>query len=75
VNLRRELEKHWRLAAAAVVVLALAGAGIGVAIAHQNQDRSHAKLLNKPTKAREVRPFSTKRDPRFAPLPLEREKH
>ena len=33
------------------------------------------KLLNQPTKAREVRPFSTKPDPRFAPLPLEKEKH
>lgn len=33
------------------------------------------KLLNQPTKAREVRPFSTQPDPRFAPLPLEKEKH
>jgi hypothetical protein len=33
------------------------------------------KLLNEPTKAREVRPFTTEPDPRFAPLPLEREKH
>jgi hypothetical protein len=33
------------------------------------------KLLNEPTKAREVRPLTTDPDPRFAPLPLEREKH
>lgn len=33
------------------------------------------RVLNEPTKAREVRPFSDKPDPRFAPLPLEREKH
>jgi|GEM_PF-3735374 len=31
--------------------------------------------LNQPTKAREARPFSTEPDPRFAPLPLEPEKH
>jgi hypothetical protein len=33
------------------------------------------KLLNQPTKAREVRPLTEKPDPRFAPLPIEREKH
>jgi len=33
------------------------------------------KLLNEPTKAREARPFTTNPDPRFDPLPLEREKH
>jgi len=27
------------------------------------------------TKAREARPFTAEPDPRFAPLPLEREKH
>jgi hypothetical protein len=33
------------------------------------------RLLNQPTKAREVRPFSQKPDPRFAPLPIQPEKH
>jgi hypothetical protein len=33
------------------------------------------KLLNRSTAAREVRPLTTKPDPRFAPLPIEREKH
>jgi hypothetical protein len=33
------------------------------------------RLLNQVTKAREVRPFTTERDPRFDPLPFEREKH
>jgi hypothetical protein len=37
--------------------------------------RRGPKLLNEPTAAREVRPFTTAPDPRFAPLPLEREKH
>ena len=46
----------------------------GTTIVLQRQPRG-PKLLNQPTKAREVRPFSTKPDPRFAPLPLEREKH
>jgi len=33
------------------------------------------RLLNEPTKAREARPFSAEPDPRFAPLPIEPEKH
>lgn len=33
------------------------------------------ELLNEPTKAREVRPFTTAPDPRIDPLPYEREKH
>ena len=33
------------------------------------------KLLNQPTRAREARPLTTEPDSRFAPLPLEREKH
>ncbi|MEA2162990.1 MAG: hypothetical protein QOK37_1117 [Thermoanaerobaculia bacterium] len=33
------------------------------------------RLLNQPTKAREVRPFSERPDPRFAPLPIQPEKH
>ncbi len=36
---------------------------------------SGPRLLNKPTKAREVRPFTKKRDSRFDPLPIEKEKH
>jgi hypothetical protein len=33
------------------------------------------KLLNRATTAREVRPLTTKPDSRFAPLPIEPEKH
>jgi len=33
------------------------------------------RLLNEPTQAREVRPFSSEPDPRFDPLPIEPEKH
>lgn len=36
---------------------------------------SGPRLLNELTKAREVRPFSEKPDERFAPLPIEPEKH
>jgi hypothetical protein len=36
---------------------------------------SGPRLLNEPTKAREARPFSGEPDPRFAPLPIEPEKH
>ena len=53
----------------------LVGAGIGIAVSRQHGGRSHEKVLNQPTRGREVRPLSTKPDARFAPLPLEREKH
>ena len=33
------------------------------------------KLLNEPTKARETRPLTTQPDPRFDPLPFEKEEH
>jgi hypothetical protein len=36
---------------------------------------SHAEVLNEQTKAREIRPLTTSPDPRFDPLPLERERH
>jgi hypothetical protein len=71
----RQFRKHWRLALVAVAVLAVAGAGVGIAIGRQHGGRAHAKLLNEPTRAREVRPLSTQPDDRFAPLPLERERH
>jgi hypothetical protein len=49
---------------------------VGGALAYTRYRRPHGpKLLNENTAAREVRPFTTKPDPRFAPLPLEREKH
>jgi hypothetical protein len=47
----------------------------GGAFAFLRQQPRGPKLLNEPTKAREARPFTTKPDPRFDPLPLEREKH
>jgi hypothetical protein len=37
--------------------------------------QSGPRLLNEPTKAREAHPFSPEPDPRFAPLPIESEKH
>jgi hypothetical protein len=49
---------------------------IGGAFTFGRVTRPHGpKLLNQSTKAREVRPFTTKPDPRFAPLRIEPEKH
>ena len=55
------------------IAIVIGGATLGVVFLW-NPDRG-PKLLNEPTKAREVHPFTTAPDPRFAPLPLEREKH
>lgn len=49
---------------------------IGGALTFVRVNRPHGpKLLNQFTKAREVRPLTTEPDSRFAPLPIEREKH
>jgi hypothetical protein len=51
---------------------------IGGAIVYASGMKSRGgtpKPVNEPTAAREVRPLSEKPDKRFAPLPIEREKH
>jgi len=58
---------------AVLVCLLLLCLGVGVVLARK--PARGPKLLNQPTKAREVRPLTTQPDPRFAPLPMEREKH
>ena len=58
-----------------VIIVIVGGTAGGIAIARRSNAPSHPKVLNEPTKAREVRPFSPKKDARFDPLPLERERH
>ena len=58
-----------------VVVMLLLLIGVMSFIAQRNKTAAGPRLLNEPTKAREARPFTAKPDPRFAPLPLEPEKH
>jgi hypothetical protein len=48
---------------------------LGMSIVGCRRSIENPKLLNESTKAREVRPLTAEPDPRFAPLPLEREKH
>jgi hypothetical protein len=61
--------------ALAIIILVLVGAGAVYAMT-MKRDRGHApKLLNQPTEARIVKPFTAEPDKRFAPLPIEREKH
>ena len=70
---RGRRRSRWLLAALLIVGLLISAvvyAGV------MRRDRGQApKLLNLPTEARQVRPFTEKPDKRFAPLPLEREKH
>ena len=65
--------RGWRLLAIAIVLLALLAGG-GVYALHMKRG-STPKLVNRPTAAREVKPLSEQHDARFAPLPIEREKH
>jgi len=72
---RPRRERNWRSLALVIVMLVLVGS-IAVYAATVKQSRGETpKLLNQPTEARVVKPFTTKQDKRFAPLPLEREKH
>jgi hypothetical protein len=57
------------------VCLAIAALAVATLFVLRQRSPSGPRLLNEPTKAREVRPFSTEPDPRFAPLPIEPEKH
>jgi hypothetical protein len=63
--------RWWRFG----VVVAIALACAVVVLIVLKRSPGGPKLLNEPTKAREVRPFSPKPDPRFDPLPIEPEKH
>lgn len=70
------LATYWRRGLlVAVAILALVAASVAIALAREDRGPSHADLLNEPTKAREARPFTTQRDKRFDPYPLEREGH
>jgi hypothetical protein len=68
-----ERRGHRKVFLLAALAIAVGGATVGV-VSLWNPDRG-PKLLNESTKAREVRPFSTAPDPRFDPLPHEKEKH
>ena len=59
----------------AIILLVLVGAGAVYAMTMKRDRGQTPKLLNQATEARVVKPFTTKRDERFAPLPIEREKH
>jgi hypothetical protein len=65
--------RGWRVLAIAIVLLALVAGGSVYAL-HMKRG-STPKLVNRPTAAREVKPLSEQHDSRFAPLPIEREKH
>jgi hypothetical protein len=64
--------RRWALV---IVGLAIAVGVVAYAFVALRKPVRGPELLNEPTKAREVRPFTTDPDPRFAPLPLEGEKH
>lgn len=62
----------WQRTLGGLLVVLVVAVGIFFVLGRK---ASGPRLLNEPTKAREARPFSTEPDPRFAPLPFEREKH
>ena len=61
--------------AVAIILLVLVGAGAVYAMTMKRDRGQTPKLLNQATEARVIKPFTTKPDKRFAPLPIEREKH
>lgn len=70
---RRERRNRW-IALIALLAL-LVGGAIVYAAGMRSSRGGSPKLVNRPTAARQVRPLSEKPDKRFAPLPIEREKH
>ena len=67
-NGRRKRRRYWILASLFIILIG------GTVIFFRRPPRG-PKLLNQQTKAREARPFTTKPDPRFDPLPFVPEKH
>lgn len=67
--------RGWRPLSILIVVLVLMGAGMVYALDMKRNRDGAPKVLNQPTEARQVKPFTEKPDKRFAPLPLEQEKH
>ena len=70
MNAHSERRRLWPWALLGVLVLA----AVIVALLHARTPRG-PRLLNEATPAREARPLSPEPDPRFAPLPIEPEKH
>jgi len=67
---------HWRLVLlAAFILLGAVAAGVAIIVTRRSEGPSHPPVLNEPTSARQARPFTAKRDPRFDPYPLTRERH
>lgn len=64
-----------RWTALLILLVLLVGAAIGYAAGMKTNRGSTPKIANRPTEARQVRPLSEKPDKRFAPLPIEKEKH
>jgi hypothetical protein len=66
---------RWRLSVILLVIALFAVVALGGVLWARRLRPRGPKLINAPTRAREVVPFTTRPDSRFAPLPLEREKH
>lgn len=64
-----------RWTAILVLFALLVGAAIVYAAGMKSNRGNTPKIVNRPTEARQSRPLSEKPDKRFAPLPIEREKH
>jgi hypothetical protein len=67
---------NWRLGLlAGLVLVAAVAAAVAIIVTRGGEGPSHPSVLNEPTKARQARPFTAQRDPRFDPYPLVRERH
>jgi hypothetical protein len=75
MNGERKTRKRWRNRVMLVALVLLAGAALVYALGMKLSRGVTPKLVNQTTAAREVRQLSAKPDKRFAPLPIEEEKH
>jgi hypothetical protein len=66
---------RFRWPATRTLALLIAAGLVGAALFARTVRPSQVEVLNEPTKAREIRPFTTSFDPRFDPLPIEDEGH
>ena len=67
--------RNWHWLTLVILLLVFAGAAAVYAVTVKRDRGETPKLLNQPTEARVVKPFNKRPDKRFAPLPIEREKH
>jgi hypothetical protein len=72
---RRQRPSRPLMIALLMGIVIILGGAVAIGLFVRGNFPDHPDVLNVSTQAREARPLTTSPDPRFDPLPLEREKH